>query len=174
MKKLLLVSMLVIVAGSLAIGQNAYRKGNKLVHGGLGFGLAGIYGDASLPPITVGYEHGLEEKISLGGIVGFAGSSQDFIGGEWSYTYILIGARGAYHFLENNSQWDAYGGLVLGYNIVSTSWDGPGVQFGSASGSYLLWGLYGGGRYYFNPRWAVYGEIGYGAGILAIGVAHKL
>jgi hypothetical protein len=171
----ILVAVLTLVVTSVAVGQNAYMKGNNVAHAGIGFGLAGLYGSSTLPPITVGYEYGLEEKISLGGIVGFAGSKETFLGGEWSYTYVIIGARGGYHFLENNNNLDAYGGLMLGYNIVSSSASTTisGFTF-TASGSYLLYGLYAGGRYYFSPNLAVQGEIGYGIGYFNIGIAYKL
>lgn len=167
--------VLVLVTTGIAFGQNAYMKDNKVIHAGIGFGLAGLYGSSSLPPITAGFEYGLENKISLGGMVGFAGSKETVFGGEWSYSYVIIGARGAYHFLENNDKVDAYGGVMLGYNIVSSSASTtiPGFTF-SASGSYMLFGIYGGARYYFSPNFGVYGEVGYGVGFLNIGIAYKL
>jgi len=175
---LITLLVLVLVTTGIAFGQNAYKKDQNVIHAGIGFGLAGLYGSSSLPPITVGYEYGLENKISLGGMVGFAGSKETFFGGEWSYSYVIIGARGAYHFLENNDKVDAYGGVMLGYNIVSASSSTVNTGFGSftasASGSYLLFGIYGGARYYFSPQFAVYGEVGYGVGFLNIGVAYKL
>ncbi len=174
MRKPLALFAVLILASGVAVGQNAYMKGNNLIHGGIGFGLAGIFGDATIPPITVGYEMGFEEKISLGGLVGYSGSTFKGFGWEWKYSYILIGARGAYHFLENNKDWDAYGGVLLGYNIVSVSESGA-AGFGISAGtSYLLFGLYGGGRYYLNPRLSLYGELGYGAGFVTVGVAYKL
>ena len=174
---LALLVVLVLVATGVAFGQNAYMKGNNLVHAGIGFGLAGLYGSSSLPPITAGFEYGFEDKISLGGMVGYAGSKETFFGGEWKYTYIIIGARGAYHFLENNDKLDAYGGVMLGYNIVSTSASSSVSGFGftaSASGSYMIFGLFGGARYYFSPKFGVYGEVGYGVGFLNVGVEFKL
>ena len=174
MKKIMVLVAVLALGSSVVVAQNAYMKGNNLIHGGLGFGLAGIFGDPTIPPITVGYETGFEEKISLGGLAGFSGSSYTGPGWEWKYTYILFGVRGAYHFLENNNTWDAYGGALLGYNIVSVSETGT-ASFGfSAGASYMLFGFYGGGRYYLNPRLALYGELGYGVGFVTIGVAYKL
>ena len=165
---------LVLVVAATGYGQNMYNKGQNLIHGGIGFGLAGIYGDATLPPIVVGYENGFDEKISIGGIFGYSGSTYGFSGYEWKYSYILIGARGAYHFLENNDQFDAYGGVLLGYNIVSVTAPASTIFGYSAQGSYLLFGIYGGGRYYLNPNLAIFGELGYGAGFFTVGVAYKL
>lgn len=172
--RLAALSLALAMAIASSFGQNAYMKGNNVAHIGIGFGLAGVYGDATLPPITGGFEYGFEDKISLGGIFGYSGSKQSFFGGEWKYSYILIGARGGYHFLENNDKWDAYGGLLLGYNIVNVSTTGTS-GFGFAAGaSYMLFGLYGGGRYYVSPNFAVFGELGYGAGFVTVGVAFKL
>ncbi len=177
-RALALVVVLVLIATGVAFGQNAYMKGNNVIHGGIGFGLAGLYGSSTLPPIHVGFEYGFEEKISLGGVVGYAGSKENFGGfGEWKYSYIVIGARGGYHFLENNSNLDAYAGAMLGYNIVSSSASGNtgfGTFTASASGSYMLFGFYGGARYYFSPQLAAYGEIGYGLGYFNVGIAYKL
>lgn len=172
---LALVVVLLLLSTGLAFGQNAYMKGNNLIHAGIGFGLAGLYGSSTLPPITVGYENGVDEKISVGGYVGFAGSKETFFGGEWSYSYVIIAARGGYHFLENNDKLDAYAGATLGYNVVSSSATTTvsGFNF-SASGSYLLFGFYGGARYYFSPQFAVYGEVGYGVGYFNLGIAYKL
>jgi len=178
-RMLALFVVLVLLATGVAVGQNAYMKGNNAIHAGIGFGMAGVYGSSTLPPITVGYEYGFEEKISLGGVLGYSGSKETFGGfGEWTYTYIIIGARGGYHFLENNPDLDAYAGLMLGYNIVSSSASTVNTGFGSfsasASGSYMIFGIYGGARYYFNPNLAVYGELGYGLGFFNVGVAYKL
>ncbi|MBI2618979.1 MAG: hypothetical protein HYW57_02755 [Ignavibacteriales bacterium] len=172
-RTLALIAVLTFIC-SVSFGQNAYMKGSNLIHGGIGFGLAGVFGDATIPPITAGYEFGFEDKISLGGLVGYSGSTFSGFGWEWKYSYILFGARGAYHFLENNSTWDAYGGVLLGYNIVSVSETGTAGFGFSAGTSYMLFGFYGGGRYYLNPRLALYGELGYGAGFVTVGVAYKL
>jgi hypothetical protein len=184
MKQLLALLALLIclslVAAPTYAQSNAYNKGDKVVSAGIGFGgLGGIYGSTSMPTISLAFDYGLDvPKISVGGIVGYASSTDDFgYGYSWKYTYIIIGARGAYHFLEDNKNIDAYGGLLLGYNIVSATWNGslaePGYGY-SASASYMLFGVFVGGRYYFSPKFAVFGELGYGAGILTVGISYKL
>ncbi len=158
---------------------NAFNKGDKVVSLGLGFGLGGVYGSSSTPTFSLGFDYGLDvPKISIGGLVAYASSSDDFgYGYSWKYTYIVIGARGAYHFLEDNKNIDAYAGLILGYNVVSASWNGTIAQPGygySASASYMLFGAFVGGRYYFSPKFAVFAELGYGAGIITAGLSYKL
>jgi hypothetical protein len=181
MKHILLLSVLVIFIASLSFGQMAYKKGDQVVNFGLGLGgFAGAYGSGGIA-ITGGYENGINENISLGGVVGYSSSSETVWGDYgWKYTYILIGVRGAYHVdLMKNPNIDTYGGILLGYNIVSSSSTGTspyGNYWGSysASASYLAYGVFVGGRYYFNPKWAVQAELGYGLGILNVGIAYKL
>jgi hypothetical protein len=168
--------VLVLSVSNVAFGQNAYLKGDKLLHAGLGFGLAGIYGPSTLPPISIGYEYGFEDKISLGGIAGFAGSKYGSSYGDYTYSYFIVGGRGGYHFLENDKKLDAYAGVMLGYSIVSFSKPSalPIAGIYNPGGSYLFIGFYGGVRYYFSPDLGVYGELGYGLGFFNIGVAYKL
>ncbi len=182
MKRILLLSVLVIFIASLSFGQMAYKKGDNVVNLGIGIGgFAGAYGSGGIA-ITGGYEYGFHENISLGGIVGYSSSSDDvFAGYGWDYTYILIGARGAYHIdLLHDPKIDTYGGILLGYNIVSSSATGTLPTYGgytwgtySASASYLAYGIFIGGRYYFNTNLAVQAELGYGLGILNVGIAYK-
>jgi hypothetical protein len=179
MKRILLISVLTILVLSISFSQMAYKKGDQVVNLGIGIGgFAGAYGSGGIA-ITGGYENAINENISLGGVVGYSSSSQDVYSGYgWKYTYILIGARGAYHYdVLHNGTLDTYGGILLGYNIVSASETGTHLYgFGnySASASFLEFGFFVGGRYYFNPKWAIQAELGYGLGILNVGIAYKL
>ena len=180
MKRILLLSVLVVFIASMSFGQMAYKKGDQVINLGIGLGgFAGVYGSGGIA-ITGGYEYGVNENISLGGVVGYSSSSEDFGGNYgWKYTYILIGARGAYHLdLFHNPNIDTYGGILLGYNIVSSKATGTYINYGygnySASASFLEFGAFIGGRYYFSPKLAVQAELGYGLGILNVGIAYKL
>jgi hypothetical protein len=186
MKKFFGIALVTLLAVSFAFAQvTPYKVGDQNVSAGIGFGMAGIYGDATLPPISVGYEtalSALEGKLSVGGILGYAGSKISYptAWGNWdfNYSYIIIGARGAYHLpLIDNV--DTYGGLMLGYNIVSFSETKPANVPAwwpsySASSSYLAFGAFVGGRYYFTPKLGAYAELGYGLGFLNVGVTYKL
>ena len=173
-----LLVVMALAAPRAGIAQNAFNQKDKVVSAGIGLGLYGLYGSSTLPPVFVAFETGVADKITVGGIAAYAGSSEDFIDGKWKYSYIVLSARGAYHFLEREKSFDAYGGLGLGYTIVSSSveYTNPAIQhFGfSASGSYFFFDLFVGGRYYFNPRLAGMAELGYGVGFLRIGVSYKI
>lgn len=178
----LLIISCVLFLNSPAFSQAPYSKGDKIGSIGIGFGFAGIYGDASVPPISLGFQYGLEDKISIGGIIGYTSSSYKYnFGGdyEWKYSYIVIGARGEYHFLENVDKMDGYAGATLGYNIVSVSEPTVNTAYGtfggySSQGSYALFGVHVGLRYYFDPKIAVFGELGYGIGYITVGASFKL
>jgi hypothetical protein len=167
MKRILLLSVLVIFIASMSFGQMAYNKGDQVVSLGLGLGgLAGGYGSSGVA-ITGGYEYGIHENISLGGIVSYASSSDLVV----TITNIVIGARGAYHIdLLHKDNIDTYGGLMLGYNIVSSNLP---AGWGWTYPSYMFFGLFAGGRYYFNPNLAVQAELGWGLGFLNVGIAYK-
>jgi hypothetical protein len=180
MKKFFLiisVSLITLLGTETVFAQSIFKKEDKVGQVGLGLGFGGIYGSVSFPPISFGFQYGIHEKISVGGIIGYTSSTEKVFFArnyEWKYSYIVIGARGEYHFLENIDKVDGYAGATLGYNIVSVS---EPTGFGgtySASGSYLLFGVHVGGRYYFNPQIAAFAELGYGLGYLTAGVAFKL
>ncbi len=178
---LMLIIGFIVSAFSLnsVFAQSPYMKGDKIGQVGIGYGFAGIYGSASVPPISVGFQYGLEDKISIGGLIGYTSSSYDLGNwyGEsykWTYTYIIIGARGEYHFLESSDKMDGYAGATLGYAITSVST--PAGYYGgySAGVSYMIFGAHVGLRYYLSPQIALFGEVGYGIGYITAGVAFKL
>jgi len=175
---LLLIAMSVATTVATAQYQYGFVNKEKVISAGLGLGLYGLYGSSTLPPVFVAFDAGVADKITVGGIVAYAGSSQDYIYGKWKYSYIVFAGRGAYHFIENNKNWDAYAGLGLGYNVVSATVDYsnpnvPRTGF-SASGSYFFFDIFGGGRYFFSPQWAALAEVGYGVGFLRLGVSYRL
>jgi len=175
---IVLLAALVAFPSSALAQDNAWHQKDMVISAGIGIGLAGLYGTSSLPPIYVGFETGIAEKITLGGNIGYAGSSEDFLDGSWKYSYIPIEVRGAYHFLDHNPKIDAYGGIGIGYVIVSNSvtYTNPLIQqFSfSASGSYTFFDIFAGARYYFSPKFGAHVEVGYGLGFARIGVDYKL
>jgi hypothetical protein len=179
---LVLVSLLLV--SSMALSQNAFTTKDMNLSAGVGIGMYGIYGTAGMPPVFVAFDMAvpsISPKVSLGGIVAYAGSSDDFGYGKWEYKYIVIAVRGDYHLLENNKNIDAYAGIGIGYDIVSSSvtWSNSAYEstFGryySASASYFFYDFHVGGRYYFSPKFAAMAELGYGVGFLRVGISYKL
>jgi hypothetical protein len=181
MKKLLSVlTVLLVLTALLASFSNAQPlKGDNVITAGLGLGYPGLYGSSGMPPIFISFDHGIIKNISVGGIVSYSTSSYDFGVDKWSYSYIFVGARGAYHFadqIKDLKNIDLYGGMTLGYHIVSSKFDGREqlLHGYNAGGGYFGFGFYVGGRYYFTPKFAATAELGYDIGYVKIGISYKL
>lgn len=185
MKKFLCLAVVVLltaaVVSPLASAQTMFHEKDMLISGGIGIGGYGYYGSATIPFFGM-FEMGVAPKISVGGMIGYSGSTEENGFVKASYHYIPICVRGSYHFLEGQKNLDAYAGAGLGYSIVSSSvtYNDPNVnRFGfgsySASGSYMFVDLHVGGRYFFSPTFAGMAELGYSAvGFVRLGVTYKL
>lgn len=191
MKKftILILAFCILTALELEAKGPFSHKSNDL-NFGIGFTPLSIdeyYGDMSIPVISASYDFGFPwgknkftEKLSLGGYAAFYSTEYKYVG-WWTYTYtythILIGVRGCYHFY-NEDNIDAYGGVVLGYDIVSSSYSSTGNSLGSgtSAGSTSFASAIGGARYYFSPGFGVYGELGLGYSypLLSFGLTLKL
>ena len=162
MKKLVFILTFCLLAIFSANQANAqsYGKGHTDLHLGIGL-LSTYYGSgvhSLIPPINVSFETGVADNIGVGGFLGFSTANYKYdIGGtkyRWNYTYILLGARGAYHFgelIEMGPEWDPYGGLMLGYYIVNATFhsDDPSINgdlFDSPANSALGYSFYAGTR----------------------------
>lgn len=188
MKKLLLLLAAIVImttAGTAAFAQGgSYNKGDNMLNIGIGVGspFFGSGYSSSLPVNpSLSFEHGVSDVISIGGQLSYASAKYSYDYGIYadassfkeSATY--VGLRGSYHFneaLQLDDKWDFYGGASLGYVIVSVSdYSGYG---GSASASALGFGLYGGGKYYFGEKMALYSELGYQSlALLNVGISFK-
>jgi hypothetical protein len=161
-------------AHSHAAGTAAYQPQKWVVSGFVGFGDAGYFGNGSTMFGAMA-EYGLNDKISLGGRVGHSSSDySDGFGDTWKYSYNILAARGAYHFGDqlNVENLDAYAGVELGYNHVSVTTPANLYYSGySAGASATRAGVFGGGRYWFSPKFAGFGEVGFGLGNLTLGAS---
>lgn len=135
----------------------------------------------SSPQFGVNYEYSMQlqdfGRVGFGGVFRYWSYSETFFEGKWSYTDILIGAQGNYHFVVSNDKWDPWVGLVLAYDGGSVKWDGPGGYYYSSPtvGGFFL-GAQGGVRYWVSPTLAVVARLGYGSlsyGALDVGVDFK-
>lgn len=186
MRKILSILTMALL-GSAAYGQSpTFSQGDKVITAGIGFGTA-LYSGAAyktgLPPLSANFEIGVADDflgdgitLGVGPYLGFAGSKYEVTyptNYGLKYSYTVIGARGALHytFVDNL---DTYGGLMLGYNIVSVKEIGDVPVGFSASSSGLSFSAYIGGRYYFNENLGAMLELGYGVAYVNLGLAFKL
>ncbi len=171
MKKVLLLTLLSIgmVVSSMqkSVAQD-YEQGSIVAN--LGVGLGGGLGI----PVSLSVEYGLKEKISVGGFLGYASEKEDFGFFEAKYSYLLIGARGAYHFDLDIDKLDPYAGVLLGYNAASFKLDpDPGPPFNNISVGGVIYGGFAGARYSITDKFGAFGEIGYGLGLITVGATMK-
>lgn len=155
MKKLSIL-LAVICFSFISASAQSYTSDSKLLN--LGVGLGGSYttGNVSIPPVSVSFEKGITDKISVGAVAGYAASKYEAFGFKSEYSYTLIGARGSYH-VYNTDKIDGYAGAILGYNIVSSKVTGVGA---AASASGLAYSGFVGGRYLFTEKLCAFAELG--------------
>jgi len=135
----------------------------------------------STPQFGLNYEYSMQLQdfgsVGFGGVFRYWSYSEDYFYGKWSYTDILIGAQGNYHFKVTNDKWDPWVGLTLAYDAGSVKWDGPYATYASPSYGGFFLGAQGGVRYWVSPALAIVARIGYGSlsyGALDLGVDFKL
>ncbi len=171
--------------------QAQYEKGDLLINPGIsllgygyGYGFGGSY--SGLPALSASIEYNVTDNIGVGGYGGFVSRSYKYAGFKDRWSNIGFGARGIFHASEvlndalganiNSEKLDIYGGLSLGYELYTWSYDDNSIYRGSgaSSGAFVLGGILG-TRYMFSPNLGVYGELGRGAfGAITLGVTFKL
>ena len=186
MKKFTLICSISVIFILISEFANAqyFEQGNKFVQAGIGFG-SPFYvarSNSTLPPVHASFEMAITEAIGVGGLIGYTASKYDesFFGTSysWKYSYLIIGARGAYHFhqfipVENL---DVYGGVMLGYNIANIEYTGPNnsiYENNYNNDSHIVLAAFAGARYGFSDQFYVMGEIGYSIAWLSVGAGLK-
>ena len=185
MKKLFFTLFLTIFLATVGLSQNTFNEGDKIINVGLGFGstlYSGTYYTNKIPPISASFEVGIKDELfdeksslGIGGYAGYTGAKWDYQGWGWNYSSFILGARGALHY-QLIDNFDTYTGVMLGFNLVSSSSYGSGGlwdQYSTASGG-LTSSWFLGGRYYFNENFAGLLELGYGVAYINLGIALKL
>lgn len=178
MKKSIFILLAIFIAA--AAQAQLFQKGTTTANVGVGLGTAlGGLGKAR-PAISASIDHGVWDVggpgiISLGGYVGNTGykyTSGSYIS-KWNY--IVVGARGAYHYNGFTSvpKLDVYGGAMLGYNIVKYSSDGDDMNMANSYGSGMGFSGFLGSRWFFSDSMGAYAELGYGVSVLNAGLTFK-
>lgn len=173
MRKVLATLFALLVVSSLSVfAQNPnFHKGDLYVGPRIGLGSIGV---SSLGFIGTA-EYGVQDNLGVTATLGYAGSSESYVGGyTWTYTYILATVGAQYHFdLLKVKKLDTYVGVNLGYNIASVSVSDSRFPYTGSAGGFLV-AFNVGGRYFFSDRLAGVVNLGYGLGIIQIGVDFKL
>ena len=197
MKKSLILSIALLICGSVAFAQNAksfykssyetrnsgsFDQSSSLLSFGLGFpNVAPTYGgNSGFPPLYVKYEHGfLRDEVGLGGYVstgfGETGNYYGFgpNGYQTNFFAFSIAVLGYYHFnkLIPIEKMDVYAGAGLAFKKVSYE-DNDNFYDDDAT---VTVPVKVGIRYYIKPAFAFYAESGWdGMSGINLGVTLKL
>lgn len=154
-----------------------FDKGSGIINLGIGLGTT-LYSSGysgAFPPVSISYEKGIANgRWGVGGYLAHTGARYGEKPDYWKFSYTVIGVRGDYHFYTTDKL-DTYGGIILGYDIVSDKWHGEGDGDSyKASGSEVIFAPFIGGRYYFGDHIGVFAELGYGIAWLNLGLAFNL
>jgi hypothetical protein len=190
MKKSALLSIALVVISfftAVRVQAQAFQVGTNVISAGIGLGssIANFTYGTQSPGFNVQYDRGIWEAgpgvVSLGGYIGIKDYKYgyiyngDAVSYKWNYT--VVGVRGAWHFtgldIENL---DLYGGVMLGYYALSTSYSDSQGNSGGSLGNYgntVGLSVFAGAKYYFAGNLGVFGELGFGANILSLGLSYK-
>ncbi len=175
MRKVLFVLAFALI-GLTYSAHAQFEKGQVDANIGIGLGASFATGTVDLPPVSLALDFGITDNLSLGAYLGYSASKEDFSGFgvnySWKYTYLIVGARGAYHF-DLVDQLDTYAGVMLGYNVASVKYEGSGAAPASPSAGGVAYAGFAGARYHFGDTFGVYAELGYGIALLNAGLTLK-
>jgi hypothetical protein len=188
MKKIIF-AFSILISFTTTLQAQLFSKDQRFINAGIGLGSAYYYSGSTttIPPVHASYEVGVTDKIGVGGLIGYtaSGINENFLGNgaySWQFSYLVLGARGAYHFL-NNDKADVYAGLMLGYNVARAKFQtsDPDIRelynegtIRNVSAGGFTFGAYVGGRYMFSEKVGGFAELGYNISWLSLGATFKL
>lgn len=162
------------LAGFASQAQAQFQKGDLLLNAGLGFG----YYYAGGVSLNLNGEYSITDELGIGPYFAFTKYDYHYVGYKYDYTFMDFGVRASYHFSKllkiNVEQLDIYGGGFLGFVVGNYDYDGPGNDYDDPYDGGIRAGIHAGARYFFSPKFAAYGELGYGLSPLVLGASFKL
>lgn len=171
------------------------KKKERIIQSGqkdfrIGIGLVPTYlmdkASIILPPVTFGSDFMVSDNLSIGGQFGYSVSAFDrqFVNLDKPKNYrnasYFFGVRGAAH-CTRIANWDIYGGFNLGYDRIVLSAAG-GEAFGEPEHSTgmkerrgkMSYTGFMGVKYVCCHKVGVFGEIGYGASLVSVGMTWRI
>lgn len=175
--------MALITLGCLNVNaQNTFNKGDKVVSLGIGLGdyIGGSGYKTSIPPIALSGEMGIVDglindraSIGIGGYAAYLSKKYEWRSDlSFKYTYLIFGAKGAFHF-QFVDKLDTYAGVLLGYNVASVKLGDDDFDYKPEAAGGVAYSTFAGARYFFKENFAAYAELGYGIAALELGIALK-
>ena len=174
--------------GQYAQPKRLFKKGETDVLAGFGLFPTFVKDQVNqvLPPLTLRYERRISNNYSIGLELGASiatTNKKELFSDDKQYRnrfYFLALRNTAHCNCENLDNWDIYGGFALGINITKIA-----VINGAFGPLEELYGIkpqktqmtfhgYVGLRYACTPNLSFFGEFGYGASIIQVGIGYKL
>jgi hypothetical protein len=180
MKRMIIFLLVFLFTTSFAFSQ-AVDAGNKIINLNVGFVTQFNNGNIQIPPITASFDYIVTQAgpgyIGLGAMAGYATAKEElrlYPGNYYTYDFILLGARGTYHwFPGQNDKIDTYAGVTIGYNLVSHKYTGFAGPTDISQKSAMLGGMFAGIRYFIIPKLGINAEFSYGVSAVSIGGSFK-
>ncbi len=181
-RQIIIISIIILIVSVSARAQEPiFTKDDKVLNFGVGFGSLHYGGGGfrmQVPPISVSFEKGIVENIAekgaigIGGYMGYASYAWNDWGWKSSFSNLVIGARGNFHY-PIIEKLDTYSGIFIGYEFVKWKDTYQGGTNNNLSSSGGIWAWHVGGRYYFNDKISGMAELGYGITYITIGIGVK-
>lgn len=146
-----------------------------------------INSKSEVPPVSFVLNYKIKQHFSIGAYLGYSSTGYKNTPEEWNDNperlfltndFYLTGLRAEGHW--NQDRIDFYGGAMLGYNFskintnITDKNDRPeGITIKEDS-SMITYSGYMGLRYAATPKLGIYGELGYGASLVNLGVSFRL
>lgn len=138
---------------------------------------------AITPPLAIGADYLLNEKVSIGLRFGYSAAEKkrEIMGRDviWNNSFYTVGLRVGFHYTRI-SRWDIYGGMMLSQNFSRVSWvdiekaaliKNLGVQESSSQFAYTA---YLGSRYAADKKMSIFAEVGFLNSLLTVGFGYRL
>lgn len=178
-------------------GAKSFDGNTRIINVGIGIAGRSYYrlgGNAytSSPAFSLTYEQPWPQRIGPGylGVGAYFGYQNARYRNDYYYlsnyyyehnwNYVMVAARGVYHWdVLNSEKAEVYGGALLGlriqtYKYATNNPNANGNDYRLNEGSvYPVFSAFAGARYYFAKKVAVYGEIGSGVSYLTGGLSFK-
>lgn len=167
----------------LKFGNEAFKKGDKVINLGIGVGSpVGYGGGIPWPALSISYEQGIINdlgpgNLGVGAFFGLQYTSYNYglSGSKYksNWTDVFFGGRAAYHYNFNlDKKFDPYAGVLIGGRIQSYT-DNSNIKNDNYGGFFPWVGLFVGARYQFVNSLGCFAEMGRGVNFLTFGIDLK-
>ncbi len=188
MKKMMILTALLVLGFTSANTQTIFKKGDIEFAAGMGIFPTFAKDDATIvvPPVSARLNIRVVPNFSLGAYAAFSSSEAHQVGlpgnaiRDVDNEFYLFGLRAAAH-TNRMDNWDIYGGAMLGYNvpkvdntITKEKSDIDGPAFSRPAENEFTYSAFVGATYYPVKNLGLFAEVGYGISIFNLGVSVKL